>query len=134
MSTSKFPRRPLSERSPYHLDEFREREIIYFCLQYPGWRKKLNHYKLLRSQGEWSDPVGDEAVLRVMIQKMHNRLEVLPPRERRLLMYRYGIESLEYKTIAETAAFFHLTQKYLRIIEARALDKLREGMNDGKIL
>ena len=39
-----------------------------------------------------------------------NRLELLPARERRLLMYRYGIQSLEYKTIAETAAFFHLTE------------------------
>ena len=84
--------------------------------------------------GRIHDPVGDEAVLRVMIQKMHNRLEVLPPRERRLLMYRYGIESLEYKTIAETAAFFHLTENYLRLIEKRALDVLRESMNDGKIL
>lgn len=84
--------------------------------------------------GNIHDPVGDEAVLRVMIQKMHNRLELLPPRERRLLMYRYGFDSLKYKTIAETAAFFHLTQKYLRIIEERALSILREGMNDGKIL
>lgn len=49
-------------------------------------------------------------------------------------MYRYGIQSLEYKTIAETAACFHLTENYLRLIEKRALDVLREGMNDGKIL
>ena len=49
--------------------------------------------------------------------------------------WRYdGIQSLEYKTIAETAAFFHLTENYLRLIEKRALDVLREGMNDGKIL
>ncbi|MBR5992714.1 MAG: sigma-70 family RNA polymerase sigma factor [Lachnospiraceae bacterium] len=84
--------------------------------------------------GKGRDPVGEEAVLRVMIQKMRNRLVLLPPRERRLLMYRYGIQSLEYKTIAETAAFFHLTENYLRLIEKRALDVLREGMNDGKIL
>ena len=49
-------------------------------------------------------------------------------------MYRYGIESLQYKNISETASFFHLTEKYLKIIEMRALDKLREGMNDGKIV
>ena len=84
--------------------------------------------------GRIHDPVGDEAVLHVMIQKMRNRLELLPPRERRLLIYRYGIGSLEYKTIEETAAFFHLTEKYLRIIETRTLGKLRDGMNDGKIL
>ena len=86
------------------------------------------------ADGRIHDPVGDEAVLRVMIQKMRNRLVLLPEREQRLLMYRYGIDSLEYKTIAETAAFFHLTEKYLRIIETRALEVLREGMNDGKIL
>ncbi len=73
-------------------------------------------------------------MLRVMIQKMRNRLELLPARERRLLMYRYGIESLEYKTIEDTAAFFHLTEKYLQIIETRALGVLRDGMNDGKIV
>ena len=80
------------------------------------------------------DPVGDEAVLRVMIQKMHNRLELLPTREQRLLMYRYGLQSLQFKTIAETAAFFHLTEKHMRIIEDRALRTLREGMNDGRIV
>ena len=80
------------------------------------------------------DPVGDEAVLNVMIQKMRNRLELLPAREQRLLMYRYGLQSLQFKTIAETAAFFHLTEKHMRIIEDKALRKLREGMNDGKIV
>ena len=49
-------------------------------------------------------------------------------------MYRYGLESLQYKTIAETAAFFHLTEKHMRAIEERSLSKLRAGMNDGKIL
>lgn len=86
------------------------------------------------SDGRIHDPVGDEAVLHVMIQKMRNRLKLLPARERRLLMYRYGIEALEYKSIAETAAFFHLTEKYLQVIETRALKVLRDGMNDGKIV
>ena len=80
------------------------------------------------------DQVGDEAVLRVMIQKMRNRLVMLPAREQRLLMYRYGLASLEFKTIAETAAFFHLTEKHMRLIEERSLAKLRAGMNDGKIV
>ena len=80
------------------------------------------------------DPVGDRAVLNIMIQKMHNRLELLPAREQRLLMYRYGFESMKYKTIAEAAAFFHLTEKHMREIEERSLAKLRAGMNDGKIL
>ena len=52
----------------------------------------------------------------------------------RLLMYRYGLQSLQFRTIAETAAFFNLTEKHMRLIEDRALRKLREGMNDGKIV
>ncbi len=80
------------------------------------------------------DQVGDEAVLRVMIQKMRNRLTLLPAREQRLLMYRYGLASMQFQTIAETAAFFHLTEKHMRLIEERSLAKLRAGMNDGKIL
>ena len=36
--------------------------------------------------------------------------------------------------IAETAAFFHLTEKHMRLIEERSIAKLRAGMNDGKIL
>ncbi len=86
------------------------------------------------SDGRVRDPVGDEAVLRVTIQKMHNRLEMLPAREQRILMYHYGLSTLVFKTISETAAFFHLTEKYLRAIENHALAKLKDGMNDGKIV
>lgn len=49
-------------------------------------------------------------------------------------MYRYWFESMKYKTIAEAAAFFHLTEKHMREIEERSLAKLRAGMNDWKIL
>lgn len=36
--------------------------------------------------------------------------------------------------VSETAAYFHLTEKYLKIIEAGALKTLRDGMNDGEII
>lgn len=49
-------------------------------------------------------------------------------------MYHYGIGTIEFKSISETAAYFHLTEKYLRLIEDKALEKLRNGMNDGKIV
>ena len=86
------------------------------------------------SDVQFQDPTGNLAVLHVMLQKLHNRLEMLPAREQRLLMYHYGVGTMEFKTISETAAYFHLTEKYLRLIEAKALEKLRAGMNDGKIV
>ena len=69
MSDSVFPRRPLSERNPYHLDTYREREIIYFCLQYKGWKRKLNSIGMKGSSNEWSDPTSKEAIERVIFSK-----------------------------------------------------------------
>ncbi len=83
---------------------------------------------------QWKDPTGDLAVLHIMLEKLRNRLVLLPAREQRILMYHFGISSLEFKSLSETAAYFHLTEKYLRIIEAGALKTLRDGMNDGKII
>ena len=80
------------------------------------------------------DPAGDEAVLRVQIQKMYNRLAQLSVREQKILNYHYGLISKEYKSISETAAFFHLSEKHMQNIEENALGKLKDGMNDGKIL
>ena len=86
------------------------------------------------SAGRVRDPVGDEAVLRVQIQKMYNRLDRLPVREQKILNYRYGLISKEEKSISETAAFFHLSEKHMQNIEENALGKLKDGMNDGKII
>ncbi|MBP3261801.1 sigma factor-like helix-turn-helix DNA-binding protein [Pseudobutyrivibrio sp.] len=80
------------------------------------------------------DPTARCAVLRVMIQKMQNRLKDLPPRLQRLLAYRYGFGMAECKSINEAATFFHLTENYLKAIEKKALAELRDGMNDGKII
>lgn len=59
-----------------------------------------------RNSLEWHDPTGNLAVLHVMLEKMRNRIKILPDRERRLIMYRYGLSIIECKTISETAAFF----------------------------
>ena len=83
---------------------------------------------------EWHDPTGNLAVLHVMLEKMQNRLVMLPERMRRLLAYHYGLGSGEAKSISESAAYFHLTEKYLRAIEKHTLEVLRDMMNDGKII
>ena len=49
-------------------------------------------------------------------------------------MYHFGISSLKFKSVSESAAYFHFTEKYLRIIEAGAIKTLRDEMNDGKII
>ena len=86
------------------------------------------------SDGRAHDPVGDKAVLNVMIMKMHNRLKSLPVREQKIISYHYGIDDVEFKTPGETAMYFHLSEKYLKIIEKKAFRELRAKLNDGEII
>ena len=90
MSTSKFPRRPLSESNPYHLETYREREIIYFCLQYRGWKKRLNIINLRKSNGEWSKPTEEEGDERVGCEEkmkiVENACKTVSPNEWELLL------------------------------------------------
>lgn len=82
----------------------------------------------------YHDPTGNLAVLHVMIEKMRNRFELLPERQRRLLAYIYGLSPKTEHTIAETAALYHIAEKTVKREEKSALATLREGMNDGKII
>lgn len=68
MSRSKAPKRPTSTKKPYHLEEFREKEIIYFCLQYKGWKRRHNEVMLRKSHGEWSKPTEDEGDERLSVE------------------------------------------------------------------
>ena len=83
---------------------------------------------------EGFDPTGKIAVLHVMLEKMRNRLKTLEPRQQRVLMVHFGLNFMECKTISETAAYYHLTEKLILEIEKNALENLRAGMNDGKII
>lgn len=90
MSKAKLPRRPLSERNPYHLDEFREKEIVYFCYQYDSWKKRLKDIKFIGGTDEWSDPTSKEAIDRINCeQKMkivENACKRAYPKEWELLL------------------------------------------------
>ena len=65
MSDSKCPRWPMSEKHPCYLNEFKEKEMVYFCLQYPDWKRRLN-YILLQ---EGKDPTYKEAAIRNMCEQ-----------------------------------------------------------------
>lgn len=63
-------RHKLSEKNPYRLEsKFREYELIYFCLQYPEWKKRLATMRFKGSEDEWSDPTGDEATERALLKE-----------------------------------------------------------------
>lgn len=80
------------------------------------------------------DPTGNMAVLRVMIEKMKNRLLQLSPRKYRLITYLYDLETQEERSEAETAEHFHLAGRYLRSLKRKTLEELRDGLNDREIV
>jgi RNA polymerase primary sigma factor len=53
-------------------------------------------------------------------------LEVLPPRERTVLIYRYGLNGEEPKTLAEIGRILGLSRERTRQIELRALKRIRK--------
>ena len=63
-------RHKLSTKNPYRLESrYREYELIYFCLQYPEWKKRLITLSVRGTEDEWSDPTGQEAVERAMLKR-----------------------------------------------------------------
>ena len=58
----------------------------------------------------------------------------LSERERKLLAYHYGLGNNEIRSLPEVAAYFTLTEKYIRTMEKKALAKLKDMMNDGQII
>ncbi len=69
-------RHKLSKKNPYRLESrFREYELIYFCLQYPEWKKRLITLTIKGSEDEWSDPTGEEAVERASLKEKIEMVE-----------------------------------------------------------
>lgn len=80
------------------------------------------------------DPTAEEAIHSLRLTKMRNRVKQLPVRQKKILNYRYGLTSMEEKSVAETAEYFHLSKRYVAIIERDALETLRIQMCDEKIV
>lgn len=59
-------RTTLSKSSPYYISKNRRLELKYFCLQYKEWKDYLREYYLRYGTNEYSDPTGEEAVLRAL--------------------------------------------------------------------
>lgn len=66
-------------------------------------------------------------------QGIKDVLEDLTPRERQILILRYGLEDGKDRTLEEVGKEFHLTRERIRQIESKALRKLRHPVRSKKI-
>lgn len=69
-------RRPLSKKNPYYISKERNLELIYFCLQYPEWKRYLKEYGMTHEPlDEWADPTGDEAIEHILAKEKIDLVE-----------------------------------------------------------
>jgi len=67
----------------------------------------------------------EAAALALLPEEVERLLEPLDPRERQILLLRFGLDRGEPRTLEEVGAHFSLTRERIRQIEARAISKLR---------
>lgn len=69
----------------------------------------------------------EETVVRQhMRNEIHDLLESLDPRERQVLYLRYGLEDYQPKSLASTGMLLSVTKEWIRKVEKKALEKLRD--------
>ncbi|PIR85445.1 RNA polymerase sigma factor RpoD [Candidatus Kaiserbacteria bacterium CG10_big_fil_rev_8_21_14_0_10_45_20] len=66
---------------------------------------------------------------RILVEQLHNILNDLTPKERKILAMRHGLEDGIYHTLEEVGQEFGVTRERIRQIEAKALDKIRTHQN-----
>ncbi len=75
----------------------------------------------------------DAASLRMLRTGVEEVLDTLTPRERRVLLHRFGLLNGQEMTLEEVGKRFGLTRERIRQIEAKGLQKLRHPSRQSKL-
>lgn len=74
-----------------------------------------------------------ETAHRILVEQLHEILNDLTPKERKILSMRHGLEDGIYHTLEEVGQEFNVTRERIRQIEAKALDKIRTHQKAKKL-
>lgn len=75
----------------------------------------------------------DAAAFMLLKEQLMEVLDTLTPREKRVLLLRYGLEDGRGRTLEEVGREFNVTRERIRQIEAKALRKLRHPSRSKKL-
>lgn len=71
------------------------------------------------------DTILDDVDLKIKTEKLHAYIGELPPRERAIIVMRYGLHGTKPQTQREVAGKLNISRSYVSRIEKRALGELR---------
>lgn len=82
---------------------------------------------------DWSQSPDDYATSEYLKNQLHDILDGLQDRERRVLSLRFGLDDGVSRTLEEVGKEFGVTRERIRQIEAKALKKLKEKSTQQKL-
>lgn len=88
----------------------------------------LAHVLEIDDEDQQADKLATAASLR---RALRSALETLKEREAQVLIYRYGLEDGEYRSLEEIGQYFGLTRERIRQLESRGLARLRRPSTAG---
>ena len=74
-----------------------------------------------------------ETNMNLLKNNLYEMLDFLSPRERKIIIMRFGLDGWDIHTLEEVGKEFGVTRERIRQIEAKTLEKLREHPNADKI-
>ena len=83
--------------------------------------------------GTDTDEIIDDISLKIQVSKLYRAIaKVLTPRERTVIIKRYGLDGGEALPQREIASALGISRSYVSRIEKKALEKLRSGLEEGQ--
>ncbi|KAI3917117.1 hypothetical protein MKX01_003566 [Papaver californicum] len=97
-------------------------------MERPIWSDQATTFQAVTADPKVETP--EQGVSKDLMRRhVRNLLSVLPPKEKRIIRLRYGIEDGEQKSLAQIGDVFGLSKERVRQLENRALDKLRNFLS-----
>ncbi|PSR89323.1 RNA polymerase sigma factor sigC like [Actinidia chinensis var. chinensis] len=95
----------------------------------------VNSAKFLECTPDTSIKSPEEVVMRQhMTKDLHDLLETLEPRERQVLVHRFGLGDHQRKSLEEIGRLFRVSKEWIRKIERTALTKLKDEKSSRNLI
>ena len=96
-----------------------------------GFDKEGNEVSLIDVLPDEKNDISEDVIKQLTIEKVWSHLDVLTPREREIIIRRFGLAGEEEETQQEIAKSYNISRSYVSRIEKRALMKLYRAFRKG---